>query len=40
MVPRDLSSDEFHAFERQVYAQLDEELAKTFNLGEADVAPG
>ena len=37
--PRDFSSDEFHAFERQVYMQLDEELAKTFNLDEADVAP-
>ena len=37
--PRDFSSDEFHAFERQVYKQLDEELAKTFNLGEAEVAP-
>ena len=36
--PRDFSSDEFHAYERQVYMQLDEELAKTFNLDEADVA--
>ena len=35
--PRDFSSDEFHAYERQVYVQLDEELAKTFNLDEADV---
>ena len=30
--PRDFRSDKFHAFERQVYEQLDEELAKTFNL--------
>ena len=34
--PRDFRSDEFHAFERQVYGQLDEELAKTFNLEGAD----
>ena len=38
--PRDFGSDAFHAFERHVYAQLDEELKKTFNLGEAEVAPG
>ncbi len=36
--PRDFSSDEFHAFERQVYGQLDEELARTFNPEGADGA--
>ena len=38
--PRDFSSDEFHAFERQVYGQLDEELAKTFKLEGTDIADG
>ena len=36
--PRDFRSDRFHAFERQVYEQLDEELAKTFNLEGTDLA--
>ena len=36
--PRDFKSDEFRAFEHQVYEQLDEELAKTFDLEESDVA--
>lgn len=38
--PRDFRSDEFHAFEREVYEQLDEELAKTFNLEGTDAALG
>lgn len=36
--PRDFKSEIFHRFERQVYEQLDEELAKSFQLEERDVA--
>ena len=30
--PRDFKTDEFHDYERRVYDELDEELAKTFDL--------
>ena len=30
--PRDTTSDEFRAYERKIYAELDEELAKSFDL--------
>lgn len=30
--PRDFQSEDFRRIEQQVYAQLDEELAKTFSL--------
>ena len=36
--PRDFRSDEFHALERRVYEELDEELAKTFDLDETDAS--
>jgi len=35
--PRDFRSDDFHALERRVYEELDEELAKTFHPDETDV---
>lgn len=34
--PRDFRSDDFHALERRVYEELDEELAKTFHPDETD----
>ncbi|MGI9301551.1 MAG: ABC transporter ATP-binding protein [Gammaproteobacteria bacterium] len=36
--PRDYRTDEFRGYERQVYDQLDEELAKTFRLEGQDAA--
>ena len=30
--PRDPTSDDFRAIERQIYAELDEELAKSFSM--------
>ena len=36
--PRDFRSDEFHALEGRVYEELDEELAKTFDLDETDAS--
>ena len=38
--PRDFKSDEFRSYERQVYDQLDEELAKSFDLEEKDPMGG
>jgi ABC-type nitrate/sulfonate/bicarbonate transport system ATPase subunit len=36
--PRDPTSDEFRAIERQVYADLDEELVKSFRMEGRDIA--
>ncbi len=35
--PRDTTSDEFRAYERKIYAELDEELAKSFDLEDRQV---